>query len=115
MVNGGKLMKDSAKSWLAVSFTTALLTVGMAMPAQAQTPPINVTIPDGLVNIIAQDIDVNVSDIPVSIQVPVGIAANVCNVNAAVLLAAARQGRAECTAQETSEAFNEQILRSIED
>jgi hypothetical protein len=106
-------MKTSAKSWLAVSFTTALLSVGMGTSAQAQTPPINVTIPDGLVNVIVQDINVNVSDIPVSIQVPVGVAANVCNVNAAVLLAAARQGRAECTAQETSQAFNQAILRGI--
>ena len=106
-------MKASAKSWLAVSFTAALLSAGMNAPAQAQTPPINVTIPEGLVNVIVQDINVNVSDIPISIQVPVGIAANVCNVNAAVLLAAARQGRAECTAQETSSAFNQQILRNI--
>ena len=106
-------MKTSAKSWLAVPFTAALLSVGMAMPAQAQTPPINVTIPDGLVNVIVQDINVNVRDIPVSIQVPVGVAANVCNVNAAVLLAAARQGRAQCTAQNTTQAFNQQILRGI--
>ena len=106
-------MRTSAKSWLVGSFTAALLSVGMVMPVQAQTPPINVAIPAGLVNVIVQDINVNVSDIPVNIQVPVGIAANVCNVNAAVLLAAARQGRAECTAQQTSSAFNQAILRSI--
>ena len=106
-------MKASAKSWLAVPFTATLLSVGTVMPVQAQTPPINVTIPEGLVNVIVQDINVNVSDIPVNIQVPVGIAANVCNVNAAVLLAAARQGRAQCTAQNTTQAFNQQILRGI--
>jgi len=37
-------------------------------------------------NDIARDLDVNVSNIPVTVQVPVSVAANVCNVSIDVLL-----------------------------
>ena len=36
-------------------------------------------------NDIARDLDVNVSNIPVTVQVPVSVAANVCNVSIDVL------------------------------
>ena len=37
-------------------------------------------------NDIARDLDVNVSNIPVTVQVPVSVAANVCNVSIDVLV-----------------------------
>ena len=48
----------------------------------------------------------------IAVQVPVGIAANVCDVNAAVLLAAVRDtGSATCDATAESIAFAEQHQR----
>ncbi len=63
----------------------AVLSIGMlaASPASAQTTQ------DGLVN-------VNVED--VTIQVPIAIALNLCDVNANVLARQERMGGAECTA-----------------
>ena len=63
------------------------------MAAQAQQ--------EGLVNVdlsnlradIAKDINVNVSQIPVNAQVPVGIAANVCGVDAMSSRGRARAAR----------------------
>ena len=68
---------------LAVLATTALMVAMLAMPASAQQQ-------QGLVN-------VNVGD--VTVQLPIAVAANVCNVNVAVLAQQFRQGgQAECTA-----------------
>lgn len=50
---------------------------------------------------------------PITVQVPIGIAANVCpNVNAAVLAQQLRQGGdADCTATSGSRALAQQVLR----
>lgn len=58
----------------------------------------------GLVNVTIIDFaDVNVED--VTVQLPVAVAANVCDVNAAVLLAAIEDtGEANCDATATSRA-----------
>ena len=51
--------------------------------------------------------------IPVTVQVPIGIAANVCpNVNAGVLAKQLKQtGKASCTATSGSRALGQQVLR----
>lgn len=64
-------------------------------------------------NNIARDLDVNVSNIPVTVQVPIGIAANVCDVNANILAAQRREGTATCTAQNTSTALNQIVQRQM--
>ena len=65
-----------------------------------------VVISQGLVNVTIIDFaDVNVED--VTVQLPVAVAANVCDVNAAVLLAAIEDtGEANCDATATSRARN---------
>jgi hypothetical protein len=76
---------------------------------------------EGLVNVnielvrneIAKDINVNVSQIPVTVQAPIGVAATVCNVQASVLATAAKQGKADCKAQNTSTALNEIVQRQV--
>ena len=80
---------------------------------------VNVTIPANLLNNsfnqneieILNDNQVNIAA-PISIQVPVGIAANLCNVTANVLVADLKQdGKADCTAQNASRALAQQVLR----
>jgi hypothetical protein len=77
----------------------ASLSLAMAAPVAAQP-----VITGGLVNVtIVNFADVNLEDI--TVQIPVSAAANVCDVNAAVLLAAIEDtGSAECTATSASRA-----------
>ena len=71
-----------------------------ASPAQA-APPLFAS---GLVTVVIVDL-VDIDD--VTVQVPVAAAANICDVNAAVLLAAIEDtGTAECTATASSDARN---------
>jgi len=84
--------------------------------ALAQT----VNIPSGLVVVnlsdvsldIARNLNVDVSNIPVTVNVPIGIAATVCNV-AANVLATQRDasGDRTCTATTTSTALNDIVQR----
>jgi len=62
---------------------------------------------------IAKDINVNLSDIPVNVQVPVSVAAAICNVPVSVLARTKTKGDAACSPTATSEALNSAILRSI--
>lgn len=75
----------------------------------------------GLVNVdvhnvannLAQNLKVDVSQIPVTVQVPVGVAANVCGVAANVLGKQAAGGGGSCTATSTSTALNNIVQQRI--
>lgn len=80
----------STKTRLAGVAATAAMTLALAAPAQAQQ--------QGLVNV-----DIDITNNEVLVQVPIGVAANVCpNVNAAVIAQDFRQtGDAVCEADVT--------------
>ena len=75
----------------------------------------------GLVNVdvsnlradIAKDINVDVSQIPVNVQVPVGVAANVCGVDANVLAQQKQGSTPSCQAKNKSQALNQQVQRQL--
>lgn len=99
------------------SAAAALLLAVAATPALAQNNSGLVVVDlsgANIANNIARDLDVNVSQIPVNVQVPVGVAANVCGVNANVL---ASQRKADdpvtCTATSTSQALNQVVQRQL--
>src|SRR4051794_17262915 len=77
---GGKSMRISSKSWLALPFAAALLSLGAQAPAQAaQSGLVNVDLShNNVLNDIANNLHLNVSQIPVTVQAPIGVAANVC-------------------------------------
>lgn len=81
---------------LALMSVMALMVAAMAMPAMAAP-----VITGGLVNVTLTDVvDANNN---VVVQLPVGVAANVCDVNAAVLLGAIEDnGNADCEATSTA-------------
>jgi hypothetical protein len=84
-----------------------------AAPAFAQQSGlVNVDIRN-VANNIAQNLKVDVSQIPVNVQVPVDVAANVCGVAANVLGTQAASGAASCTANSTSTALNEVVQKQI--
>jgi hypothetical protein len=76
-------------------FASGLLAFGAAAPASAQP-----VITGGLVNITIVDV-LNNND--VNVQVPIGIAANVCGVQANVLARGGIQEPVDCTAATTQE------------
>jgi len=58
--------------------------------------------------------NVDVSQIPVTVQAPIGIAANVCNISANVLAADLNQdGAASCDASSTRRALNQIVAREM--
>ncbi|WP_121971680.1 hypothetical protein [Leptolyngbya sp. BC1307] len=106
-------MKINSK--LLYSFAVGALSLVLAQGAYAQRQSglVNVNLTDVDVA-IAEDINVNVSQIPVTVQVPIGIAANVCNVAANVLAADIQNvGGAECDAETTSQALNQVVQRQM--
>ena len=96
-----------------IAIAVVSLGLGGAFAAQAQQ--------SGLVNVdlsnlkadIAKDINVDVSQIPVNVQVPVGIAANVCGVDANVLARQDKGSTPTCTGKTKSQALNQQVQRQL--
>jgi hypothetical protein len=76
---------------------------------------VNVSLGDVVLQQIAQDLNVNVADLAdiTNVQVPVGIAANVCNVAANVLAQQKNEGTATCDAQTSSQALAQAVQRQM--
>jgi hypothetical protein len=98
-----------------------------AAAAAAATPSLaQVNTGSGLVTVTVQDVSIlnnflnkdqiaalnNVS-VPVTVQVPVGIAANVCGVNANVLAQQKGTGTATCTAKNGSKALAQNVISQV--
>lgn len=98
------------KSVSLVAASVVALT-GMSLAAAQQAGLVNVNV-SNVANNIAKNINVDVSQIPVTAQAPIGIAANVCGVNANVL-AKQGTGAASCTATSTSTALDQIVLRQL--
>ena len=91
-----------------------ILSLGLAKGAYAQQSGlVNVNLDDVDVN-IARDINVDVSQIPITVQAPIGVAANVCDVTVNALVADLQDdGTATCDATTTSQALNRIVQREI--
>ena len=89
-------------------FVSAAAVSMVPMVLAQQSGLINVDI-SNVANNIAKNINVDVSQIPVTVQVPVGVAANVCGVAANVLGQQAPSGNASCDATSTSTALDQVV------
>jgi hypothetical protein len=93
----------------------AIASAGLVPPVLAaqQEGVVNVNI-ENVANEIAKNLSVDVSQVPVNVQVPVGVAANVCDVDANVL-ASQKQGdqAANCTAKSTNQALNQVVQKQL--
>lgn len=65
------------------------------------------------VDILNNLLNNNQVSVPVNLQVPIGIAATVCDVSANVLAQQAKGGGATCTAQNSSRALGSSISRQL--
>jgi hypothetical protein len=94
----------------------AIAAVMAAAPALAQQGGNGLVVVniENVANNIARDINVDVSNIPVTVQVPVSVAAAVCGLNVNAL---ARQGRGgdtrSCDATSNNAALNRIVQRSV--
>ena len=84
-----------ARKLVAALFSSAIMAVTVAAPAGAQP-----VITGGLVNITIFDV---LNENQISVQVPIGVAANVCGVQANVLARGEFQGPVNCTARTTQD------------
>jgi hypothetical protein len=88
----------------------------------AATPVLaQVTVPSGLVVVnlsnikleVAKNINVDVSQIPVTVQAPIDVAAVVCGVSVGVLSDQSKSGSPTCTAKTDTDAINNIVLTQI--
>ena len=94
------------------TFALAMSLAGAAFAAQ-QEGLVNVNI-SNVANDLAKNLSVDVSQIPVTVQVPVGIAANVCNVDANVLADQKKGDQvANCEASSTNQALTQVVQKQI--
>lgn len=86
------------KAFVASLFASALLAVGAAAPALSQ--PL-IIVPGGLITVVIDDVTVNV---------PIGVAVNVCGINAAVLAQEfSQEQQVDCSAQADVQDLPEQF------
>jgi hypothetical protein len=80
----------------AALFSTGILAAGIAVPSAGAAPVIT----GGLVNVTVTDV---LSHDQINVQVPIGVAANVCGVQANVLAQGGLQEPVDCTAATTAD------------
>src|SRR5919198_1412871 len=95
------------KRSLCAATAAASLVAGIAAPASAQQGEQN-----GLVNVAVVDV-LNNNNVVANVQVPVGIAANVCDVPVTLLASQVHTGSANCTANANGTADAQNIIRSL--
>lgn len=95
---------------LMVAFGFSALVSGGAVAQQSGLVVVDIS---NVANNIARNINVDVSQIPVTVQAPIGVAANVCGVDANVLAQQKNAGGATCDASSTSTALNQIVQRQL--
>lgn len=103
-----------------------IMTIAAIAVAMAATPAVaQLNTSQGLVTVTVQDVSIlnnflnndqiaalNNLNVPVTVQVPVGVAANVCGVNANVL-AKQKAGGATCAAKSGSKALAQSVSKQL--
>jgi hypothetical protein len=103
-----------------IMITAAAASIAVAAPAAAQNAG------SGLVNVQVGDVTLlnnflnndqiaalNNLNVPVNVQVPIGVAANVCDVSANVLAKQLKSGSATCTAKSGSKALAQNVSKQL--
>jgi len=110
-LEGKVFMTLEKKTWVTL-FAIALLLPMLAI-AQQQAGVVKVNIGDIRAD-IAKKINVDVSQVPARVQVPVDVAASVCDIAAYQLTAQAQAGIAGCTAKSASSALNDIVQQQVQ-
>ena len=84
-----------------ISIAAALAGCLAAHPAAAQDPLVNVNLQDVAIE-IAKNLNIDVSNVPISILLPASIAANVCGVEVSALMSGTGGSPSTCSATNTT-------------
>jgi hypothetical protein len=103
------LEKKAWVTWFAIALLLPVLAI-----AQQQAGVVKVNIGDIRAD-IAKKINVDVSQVPARVQVPVDVAAKVCDVAATQLASQAQAGIAGCTAKSASSALNDIVQQQVKE
>jgi hypothetical protein len=105
-----EIMKAVSRLWLILPFTFLLVSQASAQ----QIGLVNVDLRNAnILSNIANHLNVSVSNVPITVQAPISVAAVVCQVTVAVLANAINRGGASCYAQSTSSALNKIVQNVI--
>jgi hypothetical protein len=105
-----EIMKAVSRFWLVLPFTFALASQAWAQ----QTGLVNVDLRNAnFLSNIANHLNVSVSNVPITVQAPISVAATVCQVTVAVLANAINRRGASCYAQSSSAALNKIVQNVI--
>ncbi len=98
-------MQQSRKTAVGILLTCLLLvgTFGFAQVNAGNLVNVNVS---NIKTEIAKNINVDVSQIPVTVQAPIDVAAAVCGISVNVLTSQVQQGNNTCTAKSDNSALN---------
>jgi hypothetical protein len=97
---------------IAIAALSAICLSAGALAQPKQEAPVNVDL-SNLRADIAKHINVDESQIPEKLKLPVGVAARVCGVDANVLGLVDKDSTASCQAKNKSQALNEQLQRQL--
>ena len=100
---------------IATVIAASMSVVAVPAIAQTQTGLVNVALGDvtvDLQNILSNNLNNNNVAIPVNVQVPIGIAANVCGTTVALLSQKMRNGDNTCTATTANAALAKIVARN---
>ena len=103
-----KTSKSIAAAVLGLAFTAT----GAFAQVTTQEGLVTVNV-SNVANNLAKNLSVDVSQIPVTVQAPIGIAATVCGVGANVLGSQRGSGTAACDATSTSSALDNLVQRQL--
>ncbi len=101
---------------LTMSAALAALMITAAIPASAQVTGDSALVVVNVSNVannLAQNLKVDVSQIPVTVQAPIDVAAAVCGVDVSVLTSNATGGSSKCDAKSTNSALNDIVQQQI--
>lgn len=104
--------RPSTTTTLAAIGAAILILFGSPFALAQQSGLVDVDIKN-VVNDIAQNLKLDVSQIPLTVMVPANVAAGVCGVPANVLSQQVARGAATCTATGTSAALNETVQKQV--
>lgn len=103
-------MCSSQKTFAALFTAASLMFAGAAVAQQSDIVTVDIK---NVANNIAQNLSVDASQIPLTVQVPVVVAANVCGVDVKVLAEQARGGGGSCSANSTTSALDQTVQQQI--
>lgn len=95
--------------------TPILLAAGLLATSFAQAQQVSAVTVDvsSVAPSIAKNINVQVDEVPTSVQAPVGVAANVCGVSASTLAQQSSGGTTSCQATSTSTALDQVVQKQM--